>query len=127
MTTTTTSRIAAALAALMAAMFALGSVSAFAQDSIGIVKRCKGDVFVERAGARLPAPKGTVLYRGDRLVTGRDAYAYVNIRGAAPIAVGPETHVTLDRYVSDEQPAASRAMPRLLSSLASYLALNLQR
>lgn len=97
------------------------------QQSIGVVKRIKGEVLVQRAGAQLPVAKGTELRRGDRLLTGRDGYAYIDIHGAAPIAVGPETNVGLDRFVPDEKRVTARSAPRLLQGLASFLALNRHR
>jgi len=110
-----------------AALLALATTSVAAQDVIGVVKRAKGDVAIERAGARVPAAKGTELRRGDHLITSKDGYAYVDMRGAAPLAVGPEAYVTLDRFAGDENRTANRSAPRLLQSLASYFALNRQR
>jgi hypothetical protein len=51
----------------------------------------------------------------------------VEMRGAAPVAIGPETDVALDRFAADEKRVVSRSAPRLLQSLASYFALNRQR
>ena len=106
---------------------ALAASMAVAQDTIGQVKRAKGDVVVERAGQTLKAEKGTPLQRGDRVITGKSAYAYVEMRGAAPLAIGPETTVSVDRFRGDDKRIAHRSAPRLLQSLASYLALNRQR
>jgi hypothetical protein len=111
----------------VAAALALLAASAHAQQSIGVVKRSKGEVLVQRAGAQLPVAKGTELQRGDRLLTGRDGYAYIDIHGAAPIAIGPETSVGLDRFVPDEKRVTSRSAPRLLQGLASFLALSRHR
>ena len=111
----------------LAALLVLTATSVAAQDVIGVVKRTKGDVAIERQTVRVRAGKGTELYRGDHLITSKDGYAYVEMRGAAPLAIGPETDVTLDRFASDERRVMSRSAPRLLQSLASYLALNRQR
>jgi hypothetical protein len=98
-----------------------------APENVGLVKRANGDVFVQRAGERMKADRGTPLFHGDRLVTGKNAYAYVEIRGAAPLAIGPDTEVAVDRFSGDEKQGARRSSPGLLESLASYLALNRQR
>jgi hypothetical protein len=103
------------------------AASAYAQQSIGLVKRSKGEVLVERAGAQLRVAKGSELHRGDRLLTGRDGYAYIDIHGAAPIAVGPEMNVALDRFVRDERRVTTRSTPRLLQGLASFFTLNRHR
>jgi hypothetical protein len=110
-----------------ATALAVLAASAYAQQAIGVVKRSKGEVRVQRAGAQLTVAKGTALQRGDRLLTGRDGYAYIDIHGAAPIAVGPETNVALDRFAPDDKRVSQRTAPRLLQSLASYLALNRHR
>jgi hypothetical protein len=120
-------RVMGTLKAALAALLVLTATSVAAQDGIGLVKRSKGDVVIQRQGVRVPAVKGTELYRGDHLITSKDGYAYVEMRGAAPLAIGPETDVALDRFVSDEKRVANRSAPRLLQSLASYFALNRQR
>jgi hypothetical protein len=111
----------------LAALLALATTCVAAQDVIGLVKRSKGNVTIERHGVRVPATKGTEIHRGDRLITSRDGYAYVEMRGAAPLAVGPETAVALDRFAGDEKRMAGRSAPRLLQTLAGYFALNRQR
>ena len=111
----------------VAALLMLAATAVAAQDVIGLVKRTKGDVTIDRQGVRVRAGKGTELYRGDHLITSKDGYAYVEMRGASPLAIGPETDVLLDRFASDEKRTVSRSAPRLLQSLASYLALNRQR
>jgi hypothetical protein len=111
----------------VALMLALAAAAVAAQDVVGVVKRSKGDVAIERGGLRIAATKGTELHRGDRLVTSKDAYAYVDMHGAAPLAIGPETMVSVDRFSGDDKHVARRSAPRLLQSLASYLALNRQR
>jgi hypothetical protein len=119
--------VKATLGVIMALMLACATAALAAQDSIGAVKRAKGDVVVERAGERIKAEKGTTLYHGDRLITGKGAYAYVEIPGTAPLAVGPETEVSLDRFWADGKLVAKHSAPRLLQGLASYLAVNRQR
>jgi hypothetical protein len=114
----------ALLGVAAATTVALLAASAHAQQAIAVVKRSKGEVLVERGGARVPIGKGTELRRGDRVVTGRDGYAYIDIHGAAPVAVGPEMSVGLDRFVPDDKRVANRAAPRLLQGIASFLTLN---
>jgi hypothetical protein len=111
----------------LAALLVLTATCVAAQDVIGVVKRSKGDVAIERAGVRMQAAKGVELYRGDHLITSKDGYAYVEMRGATPVAVGPETDVALDRFAGNPNRVANRSAPRLLQSLASYFALNRQR
>jgi hypothetical protein len=98
-----------------------------ADEPIGIIKRSKGDVRIERSGEHIPAGKGTLIQRGDRVITGPDAYASVTMRRTAPVTLGPGNDVVLDRYAVDEQPTVKRPAPPLLQSLASFLAVNKQR
>ena len=109
-----------------AALLLLVATAVLAQEGIGVLKRYRGDVAIERGGMRLKAVKGTELQRGDRLITGDKAYAYVEMRGTGPLAVGPETEVALDRFAGETKRVTHRA-PRLLQGLASYLALNRHR
>jgi hypothetical protein len=112
---------------VVAVALGLFAASVAAQGTIGVVKRSKGEVVVERGDLRVRVVKGTELLRGDRLVTSQDGYAYVQMRGATPIAIGPDTQVTLDRFASDENRVAHRSAPRLLQGIASYLAVNRHR
>jgi hypothetical protein len=106
---------------------ALGAATALAEDTVGVVKRAKGDVMIERAGQTIKAEKGTPLQHGDHLTTGKGAYAYVDMHAAAPLAIGPDTTVAVDRFAGSNTHLTRRSAPRLLQSLASYLALNRQR
>jgi hypothetical protein len=112
---------------LLATALAFVATSAAAQEAIGVLKRTKGDVAIQRGNVRIQAPKGSELQRGDRIVTSKNGYAYVQMRGAAPLAIGPETEVSLDRFAGDDQRVLHRSAPRLLQGLASYFALNRQR
>jgi hypothetical protein len=112
---------------IMALVFACATAPVAAQDAIGSVQRAEGDVLVQRGGERIKAEKGTILYQGDRLITGKSAYAYVEISGAAPLTVGPETDVSLDRFASGGKNMARLSTPGLMEGLASYLAVNRQR
>jgi hypothetical protein len=102
------------------------ATSAFA-DAIGVVKRAKGHVTIERSGVQVQAQPGVELQRGDRIITGQDGYATVSMRRTAPLTVGPRNDVALDRYAADAAPVVKRPAPAILQSLASFLAVNRQR
>ena len=108
------------------AVAALVATSALAQETIGVVKRSKGEVAIERAGMQIAPKPGTEVLRGDHLVTGPDGYASLSMSRAAAISVGPSTEVALDHYAA-ENSTASRLAPRILQSLASFFAVNRQR
>jgi hypothetical protein len=113
--------------AVLAGVLAFVGTAAWADEPIGVIKRAKGDVRIERAGEHIAATKGTLIQRGDRVITGPTASASVTMRRTAPITVGPGNDVVLDRYAADEQPTVKRAAPPILQGLASYFAVNRQR
>jgi hypothetical protein len=115
------------LSIVFAGALALTSVCGYAQEAIGVVKRSQGHVVIERAGVPIAPKHGTEVHRGDRLVTGADGYASINMRRAASISVGPHIEVALDRFAAEDKPIAARPAPRILQSLASFLAVNRQR
>src|SRR4051812_3634150 len=94
---------------------------ALADEPIGVVKRAKGDVRIERGGEHIGARRGTLIQPGDRLITGPNSYATVNIRRTSPITLGPGNDVPVDRYAANDLPTVKRPAPPLLQSLASYL------
>lgn len=112
---------------VVATLFAMIGGSAFADEPIGVVKRAKGDVRIERSGEHIQAQHGTLVYRGDRLVTGNAGSASVTMRRTPQLSVGPNTDVAMDRYAADELPAVKRQPPAILAGLASYLAVNRHR
>ena len=113
--------------AVLAGVLAMAGGTAFAEEPIGVVKRAKGDVRIERSGEHLPASKGSLIQRGDRVITGADGYASVTMRRAAPITLGPGNDVALDRFAGDEGPTVTRPAPPILQGLASFFAVNRQR
>ena len=112
---------------VLAAVVAMLSSTALADDPIGLIKRSKGDVRIERSGEHIPAARGTLIQRGDRVITGSNGYASVTMRRTSPITLGPGNDVVLDRYAADEIPSVTRPAPPILQGLASFLAVNRQR
>lgn len=110
----------------VAALLALLATSALAQDPIGIVKRIKGDVVIDRAGVQVAPVAGTEVFRGDRLITGAAGYASISMHRAASLAVGPDTAIALQRFAPADK-VVEKPAPRILQSLASFLAVNRQR
>ena len=110
-----------------ASLLALLPASAFAEEVIGVIKRAKGPVMVERAGVKAEVANGAEILRGDRVITGSDGYVSINMRRAAPVTIGPENDLTLDRFAADERPLVKRPAPPILQGLASFFAVNRQR
>jgi hypothetical protein len=112
---------------VLAAVFGLLAASSLAQEVIGVVKSSKGDVVIERAGVQVTPTRGTEVHRGDRLITGSGSHATVAMRRAAPVSIGPDNNVALDRFAAGEIPVVKRPAPAILQGLASFLAVNRQR
>jgi hypothetical protein len=111
----------------VAAGFGLLAASSFAQEVIGVIKSSKGDVVIERAGVQVTPARGTEVHKGDRLITGAGSHATVAMRRAAPVSIGPDNDVSLDRFAAGEFPVVKRPAPAILQGLASFLAVNRQR
>ena len=111
----------------VASAFLLLAGTARAEDPIGVVKRAKGEVRIERAGVHIPAARGTLIQPGDRVITGPNGSASIALRRAAPVSVGPSVDMALDRFAAEERPLVKREAPAILQGLASYLAVNRQR
>lgn len=69
-----------------------------AQDPAGTLKSLRGQISIEREGAKRPARAGEPLYAADRILTGADGYASVGLRDQSSIAIGPNSDVNLTKY-----------------------------
>ena len=110
-----------------AAMLALTATAAVADETIGVIKRTHGHVVLERGTVEITARRGTEIQPGDRLITGEDGYASINMKRTGSVTVGANSAVPLDRYAADAAPVVPRPPPSILQSLASFLAVNRQR
>ena len=91
-----------------------------------MVKRAKGSVQIQRAGAPVPIARGTQLRSGDRIVTGKDGSVDITMRGSA-LSVGPGTDVDLDRFAPDDKESAPSWRAAVAHGLASLLGMNRHR
>ena len=83
----------------------LAAVLAFAGPAmaadVGLIKVSKGNVQVERAGAKMPAAIGMGLQASDVIVTGADGSAGVTFTDNSLVSVGPNTVFAIDKYSFD--------------------------
>ncbi len=68
----------------------------------GMVKNAKGSVTLERGGKVQPLAPGAVVMGSDRIVTGADGSAGITLRDDTLLSVGPNSRVSLDKFVFDE-------------------------
>jgi hypothetical protein len=107
--------------ALAAVLALLATFAVAAEEPIGVVKRSTGQVTIERSGTQLPAVQGVEVQRGDRVLTGPDGYASINLRGTAPVSIGPDADVDVGRFVRDQRPMVNRFMDPLIAGVASLM------
>jgi len=86
-------------ALIMAVVLAIAGPVAAAD--VGLVKVAKGDVRIERNGARLPATVGMGLVASDVIVTGADGSAGVTFTDNSLVSVGPGSVFSIDKYSFD--------------------------
>ncbi|MGH8663195.1 MAG: FecR family protein [Burkholderiales bacterium] len=93
------SRIWAAL--LLCALSALAAAAEQSADYAGVVKIAKGEVAIERSGAKPPATPGARVQSGDRIVTGRDGQVGITLRDNTLLSAGPNSSLALDEFAFD--------------------------
>ena len=84
---------------IMAALLAIAA-PAMASD-VGLIKVSKGDVRIERAGARLPAGVGAAVQAADVIVTGGDGLAGITFTDNSLVSLGPNSVFSIDKYRFD--------------------------
>ena len=80
---------------------AIGFSGAALAADIGLVKVAKGDVRVERAGARLPVKVGMPMRTADVIVTGADGSAGITFTDNSLVSVGPNSVFAIEKYRFD--------------------------
>jgi hypothetical protein len=83
---------------LISALLLALAAPALAGSEVGQVKTSKGEVFIERNGARLPAPVGTMVEASDTLRTGRDGSAGITFLDNSRMALGPGSTLAINRF-----------------------------
>jgi hypothetical protein len=83
--------------AILAVLLSVLAGTVLAQD-VGQVKVTKGEVHVEREGARIPATVGMPIRQADRLVTGADGTVGVTFADNSLLSVGPNSALAVDKF-----------------------------
>lgn len=87
------------LALLLTSLGLAGALGgAQAADDAGMVKTSRGQVTVERAGQKIPAPVGTRIFASDTVTTGADGAVGITLRDNTVLSAGPNSVVNLDRF-----------------------------
>ena len=72
-----------------------------AEPPAGMIKTAKGAAAIERDGQKVAATSGAALLASDRVVTGPDGSVGITLRDETLLAVGPNSHVWLEKYAFD--------------------------
>ena len=83
----------------MVLMFAWAGTAGAAE--IGQVKIVRGNVTIERQGKPLPATVGARLQAADVVRTGADGSVGITMDDDSLLSAGPNSELSLDRYVFD--------------------------
>ena len=87
-------------ALLVAAVLSVMAIPALAAD-VGLVKVSKGNVQIERNGAKVAAPVGASVQASDVIMTGADGSAGITFTDNSLVSVGPNTVFAIDKYRFD--------------------------
>ena len=68
---------------------------------VGLVKVSKGNVQIERNGAKVAAPVGASVQASDVIMTGADGSAGITFTDNSLVSVGPNSVFAIDKYNFD--------------------------
>lgn len=86
----------------VAVLFGLTAAASLAGAAeIGQIKVAKGQVTIERQGNTLPATVGARLQTSDVIKTGADGSVGITMDDDSLLSAGPNSALSLDRYVFD--------------------------
>ena len=94
------SRSTLPLVAAMVLLAAAMATSVHAADA-GRVKVSRGSTYIERHGAKLPAPVGALILTDDTVVTGADGSIGIAFLDNSLLSTGPNSVLTIDKFVFD--------------------------
>lgn len=87
--------------AWLVAVLALASPLAWAGTAVGQVKTLHGEVFIERAGKRVPVAVGTAVEATDIVRTGKDGSVGITFVDTSRMALGPRSTLAIERFEFD--------------------------
>ncbi|HEY0434233.1 MAG TPA: FecR domain-containing protein [Chitinophagaceae bacterium] len=61
----------------------------------------KGNVYLERDGAKLPVPVGTVIKTGDTVITQSDGSIGITFFDNSLLSAGPNSVLSIDKFMFD--------------------------
>jgi hypothetical protein len=92
-----------------------------AESVLGSVKTARGGVVVRRGAATIPASEGMHLLLNDVLQTSGDGQLGVILQDGTRIALGPNTELTIDRFVYEPVDGKFGLVLRLARGVLAYV------
>ena len=112
MTLSRMNRLWAMRGVVLGGVLAILGSPALADEPIGVIKRAKATCASSAAASTSPPPRGTLIQRGDRVITGPNGYASVTMRRTAPITLGSRQRRGARPLCGRREPEVTRAGPR---------------
>lgn len=108
-------------ALLAGALCLLAADTAFAVETIGVVRTSSGDATVTRGEKTLPAVPGLKLMVGDTLGTGRDGSLGVILRDDSSLSIGPGSLLVLRSFRFSTSEGKFDLVARITRGTMAYL------
>ncbi len=106
---------------LLVVVLLLAAASASGKEFIGEVKKNDGFGTIIRNGKHLAAKKGVRIRMGDRLITGADGAMGVMFTDNTRISLGPETEITVNRYLYNPRKGIFSFLTSMAQGTVSYI------
>jgi len=95
--------------------------SAFAGETIGVVRTASSDATATRGEKTLPAAPGLKIMAGDTLGTGRDGSLGVILRDDSSLSIGPESRLVLRSFLFAPSEGKYDLVARISRGTMAYL------
>ena len=89
------------VAAVGAALVVLAAPRPVPAADAGQIKVSRGPAWIERGGARRPAPVGTRVQEGDVIATGLDGSLGIAFADDSLLSIGPNSALVIERFAFD--------------------------
>jgi len=90
-------------------------------EASGSLRKCKGDVFIERNGTAVKAVDGTPVYSNDTVKTGADGSVGIIFKDNSRISLGPNSRLDLKKFVFKPALGRFHMVNKLAKGTASFV------
>lgn len=97
------------------------SLSAFAQDFVGGLRKVSGSATIVRDGQQIIAKDGIRIKTGDKLITGANGSMGVIFTDNTRLSLGSDSEINIDDYVFQPKKDSFSFLAELIQGTASYI------